>query len=195
MAKKATAKPAAKRKPRAKKPVQPDLPDGKYNAVVWNPELEMYVVTPLPRDAEKAVIDQAIKEAETHLVKPAVKSSSLWRRLLFGGAVVAGLVVSFGGGVWSAGGIDVGPKPKNDIVSKVFDAQEAAFRELSPERAKALRAGEIKSEAESVTWMSSRFLPKAEAAWTPLLTAEKAAFGGEQWTAEKEAKHIEEYAR
>ena len=43
--------------------------------------------------------------------------------------------------------------------------------------------------------MSSRFLPKAEGAWTPLLTAEKAAFGGEQWTAEKEAKHIEEYAR
>lgn len=103
----------------------------------------------------------------------------------------------FIGGLLLLGGGKGGakPSPNGDTVSKVFYAQESAFRELSAGRAKALRAGEIKSEAESVDWMSSRFLPKAEGAWTPLLTAEKAAFGGEQWTAEKEAKHIEEYAR
>jgi len=43
--------------------------------------------------------------------------------------------------------------------------------------------------------MSSRFIPKAEAAWIVLLTEESKAFGGEQWTAEKEASHIERYAR
>jgi hypothetical protein len=43
--------------------------------------------------------------------------------------------------------------------------------------------------------MSSRFIPKAEAAWVVLLTEEAKVFGGEQWTAEKEASHIERYAR
>lgn len=134
--------------------------------------------------------------ASVTVIDPIVKPSSPWRRVMLVGACVAGLVVSFGGGVWWSGGIPIGPGPSpSDAVSAVFDAQESAFRELSPERAKALRSGEIKSESESVEWMSSRFLPKAEAAWTPLLTAEKAAFGGEQWTAEKEAAHIEEYAR
>lgn len=100
------------------------------------------------------------------------------------------------GGIWVSGGIEVGPGPlPADSVSAVFDTQESAFRSLSGERAKALRAGEIKSEADSAAWMSSRFIPKAEAAWIVLLTEEAKAFGGEQWTAEKEAAHIERYAR
>jgi hypothetical protein len=82
-----------------------------------------------------------------------------------------------------------------DSVSVVFDTQESEFRSLSGERAEALRAGEIKSESESAAWMSSRFIPKAEAAWIVLLTEEAKAFGGEQWTAEKEADHIARYAR
>jgi hypothetical protein len=77
----------------------------------------------------------------------------------------------------------------------VFDTQESTFRSLSRERAKALRAGEIKSEADSAAWMSSRFIPQAEAAWVVLLTEEAKVFGGEQWTAEKEADHIARYAR
>jgi hypothetical protein len=81
------------------------------------------------------------------------------------------------------------------VISAVFDEQEAALRELSGERAKALRAGSIKSEAESVAWMQSRFLPRVEASWAKLLTAEAAEFGGEKWTAEKEAATIERYVR
>ncbi len=140
-------------------------------------------------------IEQAIREAETLLIKPL--KSIAWRSWLVSGAkavalIVAGLVA----GAWGAGGIPIGPGPAPaDSVSAVFDAQESAFRELSAERAKALRSGEIKSESASVEWMSSRFLPKAESAWTPLLTAEKSAFGGEQWAAEKEAAHIERYVR
>jgi hypothetical protein len=106
--------------------------------------------------------------------------------------IVAGAVA----GVLGAGGIEIGPGPvPADSVSAVFDTQETAFRSLSGERAKALRAGEIKSEADSAAWMSSRFIPKAEAAWVVLLTEEAKVFGGEQWTAEKEASHIERYAR
>jgi hypothetical protein len=83
----------------------------------------------------------------------------------------------------------------SDDVTAVFDQQEEAFRRLSRERSEALRDGTIKSESESVKWMQSRYLPAAEGAWTSLLTAEKEAFGGEQWTAEKEARYIERYAR
>lgn len=87
-----------------------------------------------------------------------------------------------------------GPSP-SDQVSEVFDLQEQAFRRLSKERADALRNGTIKSEADGVKWMESRFLPAIESSWTNLLTAEKKAFGGEEWTAEKEARYVERYAR
>ena len=161
MAKKAPAKPPAKRKPRAKKPVVPN---------------------PIGYDAE--ALDRHIE-------------SIAWRSWLVSGAKAAALVVCGAvAGVYAAGGIEVGPGPlPADSVSAVFDSQESAFRGLSGERAKALRVGEIKSEADSASWMSSRFIPQAEAAWIVLLTEEAKAFGGEQWTAEKEAAHIERYAR
>lgn len=166
MAKKAPAKPRAKRKPRPKKPVD-------------------------------AVIIDAIRQ---HIAEDpfdnAPPKSIAWRSWLGSGVnAVALIAVGTVAGVYAAGGIEVGPGPKNDAVATVFRTQETAFRDLSAERAKALRAGQIASESASVDWMSARFLPKAEAAWTPLLTAEKAAFGGERWTAEKEASVIERYAR
>jgi hypothetical protein len=140
----------------------------------------------------KKPVQPAIELSEKDVVK-----SIAWRSWLVGGVKAVALIVAGAvAGVYAAGGIPIGPGPSPaDAVSAVFDTQEAAFRSLSAERAKALRLGEITSEAKSVEWMSSRFLPKAEAAWTPLLTVEKTAFGGEQWTAEKEADHIEEYVR
>lgn len=153
MAKKTPAKPAAKRKPAKKTPVQPA------------------VVAP---------------------TKPIA-----WRSWLVSGAKAVALIVcGMVAGIWVSGGINIGPGPlPADSVSAVFDSQESAFRSLSGERAKALRAGGIKSEADSAAWMSSRFIPQAEAAWIVLLTEEAKSFGGEQWTAEKEASHIERYAR
>lgn len=149
MAKKAPAKPAAKRKPRAKKPVQPDSP---FELSEFSPgtirELRKIL------DGEKAVIDQAIKEAETHLVKPAVKSSSLWRRLLFGGAVVAGLVVSFGSGVWSAGGINVGPKPVvfSDSLAESHKADRATQVRILREYA----GKSFANEPEAKDWLNAQ---------------------------------------
>ena len=153
MAKKAPAKPAAKRKPAKKTPVQPAVV-APTESIAWQP----------------------------------------WLRS--GAKAVALIVVGLGCGIWASGGIAVLPSPQPaDAVSAVFDTQESTFRSLSGERAKALRVGDIKSEADSAAWMSSRFIPQAEAAWIVLLSEEAKAFGGEQWTAEKEAAHIERYAR
>jgi hypothetical protein len=161
MAKKAPAKPPAKRKPRPKKPVVPAVP-------VTDPT---DYGTPIEFPAWQSVFLQVLP-------------------------CLLAFVFGAGAGIWGAGGIDVSPSPtKPDAVSAVYDTQEIAFRRLSGERAKALRAGEIKSESESAAWMSSRFIPKAEAAWIVLLTEEAKAFGGEQWTAEKEAAWIERYVR
>jgi hypothetical protein len=153
MAKKAPAKPAAKRKPRAKKPV---------DAVVVAPSRPI-----------------------------------AWRSWLVSGAKAAALIACGAvAGIWSAGGIEIGPGPrKADAVSAVFDAQEASFRKNLGGLAVALRSGQVKSEAEANTWMDARFGPESEAAWVPLLTEEAAAFGGKEWTAEKHAAHIERYAR
>jgi hypothetical protein len=137
----------------------------------------------------------AAKKAPAIAVEPSKPIA--WRSRLVSGAKAAALiVVGAVAGVYAAGGIEIGPGPvPADSVSAVFDTQESTFRSLSGERAKSLRAGEIKSEADSAAWMSSRFIPKAEAAWIVLLTEEAKAFGGEQWTAEKEADHIARYAR
>lgn len=105
------------------------------------------------------------------------------------------LVLGSLGGIWAAGGIDVSPDNKPDAVSAVYDTQESAFRRLSGERAKALRAGEITSEKASSDWMAAKYLPESDTAWATLLTAEAAAFGGEQWTAEKEAATVGGYVR
>jgi hypothetical protein len=116
--------------------------------------------------------------------------------LTMGLKAIALLVLGSLGGIWAAGGIDVSPGPgPADAVSAVYDTQESAFRRLSGERAKALRAGELTSEKASADWMAAKYLPESDAAWATLLTAEAAAFGGEQWTAEKEAAHIGRYAR
>jgi hypothetical protein len=137
----------------------------------------------------------AAKKAPAIAVVP--QKPIAWRPWLVSGAKAAALIVCGAvAGVWVSGGIEVGPGPvPADSVSAVFDTQESTFRSLSRERAKALRAGEIKSEADSAAWMSSRFIPQAEAAWVVLLTEEAKVFGGEQWTAEKEADHIARYAR
>lgn len=53
------------------------------------------------------------------------------------GGVVAGLVVSFLGGIYSAGGIDIGPGPvvRNDVLQQSYDAdritQAAVLRDYA----------------------------------------------------------------
>jgi len=168
MAKKAPAKKApAKRKPAAKKPVVP-------------------AVEPLSEDAKARVLEALWNN--THPPISAWLASGLKALLL--------IAVGIAAGIWFAGGIDVSPSPlPADVVSTVYDAQETAFRRLSGERAKALRAGELTSEKASADWMAAKYLPESDAAWATLLTSEATAFGGEQWKAEKEAAAVGRYAR
>jgi len=109
---------------------------------------------------------------------------------LIASGLIGGLLLMFGGK-------DVpGPSPDlSDAVSEVFDSQEAAFRKLNGELAPKLIAGEIESENEARKWMESNFLPQSDAAWIKLLESEKAEFGGDKWTAEKQAAVIGRYAR
>jgi hypothetical protein len=104
---------------------------------------------------------------------------------LIASGMLSGLLLMFGGDV----------RPVADAVSEVFDTQETAFRKLNGELAQKLIAGEIKTENEARTWMESNFLPQSDAAWIKLLEAEKAQFGGDKWTAEKQAGVIGRYAR
>ena len=138
---------------------------------------------------------QAKKPVEQTAVVPSKPIA--WRSWLVSGAKAAALIVAGAvAGVYSAGGIPIGPDTvKPDVVSAMFDAQQSAFRSSCGERAKLLRSGQFSSEAESEAWMKENFLPKAEAEWAKLLTAEAAEFGGEKWTAEKEAATIERYVR
>jgi hypothetical protein len=103
----------------------------------------------------------AAKKAPAIAVEPSKPIA--WRSWLVSGAKAAALIVCGAvAGIWGAGGIEIGPEPvPADSVSAVFDTQESTFRSLSGERAEALRAGEIKSEADSAAWMSSRFIPAA----------------------------------
>jgi hypothetical protein len=120
-------------------------------------------------------------------------ASAVLRGLL----VLVPLVIGIAIGIWSAGGISIGGDvvPVVDAVSEVFDTQEAVFRKLNGELAQKLIAGEVKSENEAKMWMESNFLPQSEAAWIKLLESEKAEFGGDKWTAEKQAAVIGRYAR
>ena len=139
-----------------------------------------------PVDAVEPVIDTP--DIDTPVEFPAWLAASL--------KVISLLAIGSLGGIWVSGGIAVLPGPlPADSVSAVFDTQESAFRRLSGERAKALRAGELTSEKASSDWMAAKYLPESDTAWATLLTAEAAAFGGEQWTAEKEAEHVGGYVR
>ncbi len=132
---------------------------------------------PATRPAKKTPVQPAVEPIEAEVTAESIA----WRPWLVSGAKAVALIVCGAlAGIYAAGGVEIGPGPvPADSVSAVFGSQESVFRSLSGERAKALRSGEIKSEADSAAWMSSRFIPKAEAAWIVLLTEESKAFGGE----------------
>jgi hypothetical protein len=112
MAKKAPAKPAAKRKPRAKKPVQPAI--------------------------ELSELSDETKKRLTEILEAKADSSKsiAWRSWLVSGAKAVALVVCGAvAGIWSAGGIAVGPGPVGDVLQQSYSAdrvtQVAVLRDLA----------------------------------------------------------------
>jgi hypothetical protein len=190
MAKRAPAKKApAKRKPRPKKPPAPA--DG----------IELSEFSPETLIRLQEILDAKLNPEKIKLHDPTdygePVQSKVLSALAYALPCLIALVLGIGIGVYAAGGIQIGGDavPVADAASEVFDTQEAAFRKLNGELAQKLIAGEIKSENEARTWMESNFLPQSDAAWIKLLEAEKAEFGGDKWTAEKQAAVIGRYAR
>jgi hypothetical protein len=113
MAKKAPAKPPAKRKPRAKKPVEP-------------------VVVQLSEDAKARLLESLWNN--THPSK-----SIAWRSWLVSGAKAAAWIVCGAvAGVYAAGGLPIGPGPspqRSDVLAKAYEAdritQIAVLRDLA----------------------------------------------------------------
>lgn len=119
------AKKAAKRQP---------------NQLEQDPENYSRLASKLPgkspakrKPAKRKPVEPAIELSE----KDVMKSSSPWRRSMLVAAAVAGMVVSFGGGVWSAGGWQIGPGPvvRDDVLQQSYDAdritQAAVLRDYA----------------------------------------------------------------
>lgn len=87
------------------------------------------------------------------------------------------------------------PSPFNDIAARAFSDTESAWRKLQGVKASKLRSGELKSETESAAWFQVKYTESFKEAWKPLLSAEYEEFGGDKWTAEKEAAVSERYVQ
>jgi hypothetical protein len=81
-----------------------------------------------------------------------------------------------------------------DDVSMAFAAYERAWRAAQGDLADRLDRGEITSEAMAAEWFGAANAEARRIAFTPLLRLESAAFGGENWTAEKHSRYIRRYA-
>jgi hypothetical protein len=135
MAKKAPAKPPAKRKPAAKKPVVP-------------------AVVQLSEDAKARLLESLWNN--THPPK-----SIAWRSWLVSGAKAAAWIVCGAvAGVYAAGGIEVGPGPvvRNDVLQQSYDAdritQAAVLRDYA---AKGFTNDDAGREAATKWFNDNRF--------------------------------------
>lgn len=94
---------------------------------------------------------------------------------------------------------NVAPVPDDthvsDLAAKCFRDQEAGWRRTQGEKAVKLRAGEFANEKASESWFLSQYGKIVKEAWVPVLNAEFESYGGESWTAEKEASIAEGYVK
>ena len=139
------------------------------------------------------------KPAKKKPVTPVAETTREFpRRLVVRYAAFGGAMLLFGvmGGIWSAGGIPIGPSPPPaDIVSKSFDEYETLWRAAQVAAADKLDSGEF-TQSQQVTEYRSRADGAAiKQTRQPLLDAEFAEFGGDKWTAEKASKVLRGYGR
>lgn len=88
---------------------------------------------------------------------------------------------------------NAGPVMPVDDVSVAFLTYERAWRAAQKDLADRLDRGEITSEAMAAEWFGAANAEMRRIAFTPLLRSEAAAFGGENWTAEKHSRYIRRY--
>jgi hypothetical protein len=113
---------------------------------------------PRPKNRVDVAGDKLTKELSQ-------KSSSPWRRFMLVGATAAGLVVSFLGGVYSAGGIEIGPdvpvfvdslaeSHENDRASQVRILREYAGKTFA-------------NEPEAQKWLNDQRIAARPTDWIP----------------------------
>jgi hypothetical protein len=89
-------------------------------------------------------------------------------------------------------------QPKPDIpaddVAAAFRTYERAWRAAQGDLADRLERGEITSEAMAAEWFGAANLQARKDSFLPLLRAESVAFGGDSWTAKKQAAWIRRYS-
>lgn len=95
----------------------------------------------------------------------------------------------------SGGGSEEQKSDVSDVATVAFQNYETAWRKLQGTKAEKLRAGEFASEKASEAWFLGQNGTALKEAFTPVLNAEFEAFGGEAWTAEKEAAFAERLVR
>jgi len=92
----------------------------------------------------------------------------------------------------AGGGQDQQPQPTDDV-GQAFREYERNWRSLQRDLANRLDRGEITTEEQAAEWFGAANTEARRLAFTPLLKAEAAVFGGEQWTAKKHADYVRRY--
>jgi hypothetical protein len=136
------------------------------------------------------------KPAKTNPVTPvAVEPWQNWQRhLTIAAASLVMLLIGAVGGVWSAGGIEIGPG-RDDIISKSFDEYETLWRAAQVAAADKLDSGEFTKSQQVTEYRSVADGAAIKKTRQPLLDAEFAEFGGDKWTAEKASKVLRGYGQ
>ena len=88
------------------------------------------------------------------------------------------------------------PKPDipSDDVAVAFRTYERAWRAAQGDLADRLERGEITSEAMAAEWFGAANAQARKESFLPLLRAESIGFGGDNWTAQKQAAWIRRYS-
>lgn len=113
------------------------------------------------KPAKKKPVEPVIELSEKDVLKPSIP----WRRSMLVAGVVAGLVVSFLGGVWSAGGWQIGPEPvvfndslgeshKNDRASQIRILREYVGKTFE-------------NETEAQKWLNDQRIAARPDDWIP----------------------------
>jgi hypothetical protein len=136
--------------------------------------------------------------AERKPAKPkpvAVEPWQNWQRhLKIAAASLVMLAIGAAGGVWSAGGIEIGPG-RDDIISKSFDEYETLWRAAQVAAADKLDSGAFTKSQQVTEYRSVADGAAIKKTRQPLLDAEFAEFGGDKWTAEKASKVLRGYGQ
>ena len=125
----------------------------------------------------------------------AVEPWQNWQRhLTIAAASLVMLAIGAAGGVWSAGGIEIGPG-RDDIISKSFDEYETLWRAAQVAAADKLDSGAFTKSQQVTEYRSVADGAAIKKTRQPLLDAEFAEFGGDKWTAEKASKVLRGYGQ